>query len=423
MNQRYFTDKFSSISTQVISRFCLYTFILSAVYSLLSLLLMYDLEDKFIEKQMAQEAKYLSQQYRSSGEWLTPRREHMSLHFSKRSLPKDIRVMAIQEPQRKEFSGSQGRHYHLYPLPEQPNVFLLSEVSSELMVRPVRNDVIKFFVISAVIVTLIACIIAWFIGRKTTKPLKQLASAVEGMQPGQMRKGFAQQFPPNEIKTLAITLEHTMIAFNDALQREKCFTRDVSHELRTPLAIIKNALEVHNATTSSEQADIKRIAQACVQMENTVSTLLMLAREEHNVSQKEAIQLMPVVEQSVLDHLYLLNNKSVEVNVDDSCHATILAQPGMLNVLLANLLSNAFQYTDKGEVTIRYVDNTLMVSDTGTGIESSIGNRFLEPGVQGSKSTGYGFGMSIVKRLCDYQNWTLGVNSEQGTEISVLINA
>nr|WP_269468729.1 HAMP domain-containing sensor histidine kinase [Alteromonas sp. ASW11-130] len=214
-----------------------------------------------------------------------------------------------------------------------------------------------------------------------------------------------------------------MIAFNDALQREKCFTRDVSHELRTPLAIIKNALEVHNATTSSEQADIKRIAQACVQMENTVSTLLMLAREEHNVSQKEAIQLMPVVEQSVLDHLYLLNNKSVEVNVDDSCHATILAQPGMLNVLLANLLSNAFQYTDKGEVTIRYVDNTLMVSDTGTGIESSIGNRFLEPGVQGSKSTGYGFGMSIVKRLCDYQNWTLGVNSEQGTEISVLINA
>jgi signal transduction histidine kinase len=66
-------------------------------------------------------------------------------------------------------------------------------------------------------------------------------------------------------------------------------------------------------------------------------------------------------------------------------------------------------------------DKTLIVADTGPGIETSLSGNITEPAVKGSQSTGYGFGLSIVKRLCEHQGWLLTLSSEQGTKISVTL--
>jgi signal transduction histidine kinase len=76
----------------------------------------------------------------------------------------------------------------------------------------------------------------------------------------------------------------------------------------------------------------------------------------------------------------------------------------MLAVLLENLIGNAFQYTHAGKVTIEMQGNTLIIADTGPGIDLSISGEITNPTVKGSQSTGYGFGLSIVKRLCEHQD-------------------
>ena len=91
----------------------------------------------------------------------------------------------------------------------------------------------------------------------------------------------------------------------------------------------------------------------------------------------------------------------------------------MLKVLLDNLIGNAFQYTQEGKVTIEIMNRTLIVADTGPGIDQSITGEITDPAVKGSQSTGYGFGLSIVKRLCEHQNWSLALSSERGTQISI----
>lgn len=417
------TRKFHSLSRRIVAQFCIFTLFLSAIFGLLTFVLLYNLEDNFIEREVAQEAEYLISHFQKAKQWPETRSAHMALYFSKESLPNDMQVQFLAEPLRKEFYGEQGRHYHLYPLPNFENTYLLAEVSEKLLVRPVRGGVLKLLLISGLSLTFVAFIIAWLLGRKTAKPLKALADLVDGVAPENIPDTFADKFPNNEIGVLARTLESSMQQINKALERERAFTRDVSHELRTPVAIIKNAAELYREKNSDKHESheiIDRINDASIQMEQTVTTLLHLAREEHASAKKTSVQLLPLVEQSIIEHSYLLEGKQVEVDVNDNCNTKVIAQQGMLKVLLDNLLSNAFQYTDSGTVKISFAKNELTIEDTGPGIEQDISMKVTEAAVKGSQSTGYGFGLSIVKRLCEHQQWRLKVVSHQGTCISVL---
>jgi signal transduction histidine kinase len=420
------TIKYHSLSRRIVAQFCIFTLVLSAIYGFFCFMLLYNLEDKFIEREVSQEAHYLNAEYQKTQQWPTTRNSYMRLYFSKGSLPDDMKQTFLDEPRRIEFYGQQGRHYHLYTFPNLQNTYLVAEVSQMLLVRPIVGGVLKFMLISGAILVFSAFIIAWRLGQKAAKPLKELADLVDGVAAENIPDSFAHRFPHNEIGILARTLEDSMQRIKQTLEREKCFTRDVSHELRTPVAIVKNAVEVYQATdittdiTQEEMNNlISRIADASMQMEQTVTTLLALAREEHISVKKEPVKLLPIVEQCVIDHCHLLNNKSVEVVVDDNCNTAIIAQRGMLKVLLDNLISNAFQYTDVGEVNISFIEGKLTIADTGPGIEKGISAKVTEPLVKGSQSTGYGFGLSIVKRLCEHQAWLLTVESNQGTSISV----
>jgi signal transduction histidine kinase len=421
MNQNQQPNKFKSLSRTIVSQFCLFTLLISAVWCMFSFILMYNLEDEFIEREVRQEAQYLQLSYDENKQWPASRVSYMKLYFSKNDLPDDIKQRYIEEPKRKEFAGDNGRHYHLLALPKTENTYLVAEVSKMLLVRPITEGIVKLMLFSGLILVLFAFIIAWKLGNKTAKPLKELADLVNGVAPENIPDKFAEQFPNNEIGLLAQTLESAMTKINQSLLREKCFTRDVSHELRTPVAIIKNAVEVYRNQHSADKnnAVIERISQASTQMEQTVTTLLTLAREEHTDVNKQNIKILPLIEQSIIDQHHLINNKPIEVEVNDNCDSEIYAQSGMLRVLLDNLIGNAFQYTQEGKVTIEIINRTLIVADTGPGLDQSITGEITDPAVKGSQSTGYGFGLSIVKRLCEHQNWSLALSSERGTQISI----
>lgn len=415
--------KHHSLSKKIISQFCLFTLFISAIWGSLSFILMYNVEDEFIEREVREEGQYLQQKHDETGSWPTPRVSYMQLYFSENTLPEDIKQRYIAEPQRKEFSGKNGRHYHLLALPTANNTYLVAEVSEMLLVRPITEGVLKLMLTSGAILVILASVIAWQLGRKTAKPLKQLADLVNGVAPENIPEKFAQQFPNNEIGILAQTLENAMMRINQSLLREKCFTRDVSHELRTPVAIIKNAVEVYREQHLEDKLNpvIERISQASTQMEQTVTTLLTLAREEHTEANKSEIKILPLIEQSIIDQHHLINNKPIQVEVNDNCNITVNAQSGMLTVLLDNLIGNAFQYTQAGKVTIEMINKTLIVTDTGPGFDAKIADKITEPAVKGNQSTGYGFGLSIVKRLCEHQNWSLVLSNGQGTRISVTL--
>jgi len=413
-----------TLARRIIIQFCIFSVMLSLVFSLYNFLFLYTLEDSFIEKAVNNEANYLKAEYNKTGNWPATRKDSLVIHYSSETFPDSVKRDFALEPKRNEFYGDNGLHYHMKIISEQPKVYLLSEVSKDLAVRPIRVYIMNFLLISTLIMTLIACFIGYRLSKKLIHPLTKLVDLVHGVSPEDLPKGFAKDFPNNEIGILASNLETSMETINDYVSREMHFTRDASHELRTPIAIIKNASELlADDKLSNEDSKIlvQRINRATLQMEQSVNTLLALAREENASSKAKMIKILPFVEKTVIQHAYILNNKPVEVDVDIAMNDQLLTHPGILQILIANLVSNAFQYTTHGTVKISFTDNKLSVFNTSEGIEDNIRESVLEPLVKGENSQGYGLGLSIVKRLCEHHKLVLNIEN-QGSGICVTVS-
>jgi signal transduction histidine kinase len=275
-------------------------------------------------------------------------------------------------------------------------------VSGLLLVRPVRNRMLAFYALVALGVLSIAGLIGYLLARRATAPLTQLVQVLDTVEPDIRPAPFATSFPDNEIGRLATALEMALARVAAFVEREQHFTRDASHELRTPVAIIHSSAELLERQQLSEGArtQLQQIRAAALQMEQIIATLLALAREMPQSAQAP-VMLLPVLERAIVHHASLLRGKDVQLDIQVPATAAVALPAPVLSILLNNLLANAFQYTGAGVIGIAWTGDALEIRDSGPGIEADIVARLGEPLLKGTASTGFGLGLSIVKRLCD----------------------
>ncbi|WP_170949042.1 sensor histidine kinase [Arsukibacterium tuosuense] len=260
---------------------------------------------------------------------------------------------------------------------------------------------------------------------KFLHPARNLLKTLCQFNVNSLPKAFSEQYNQDEIGQLARVFEAKALRIEAFIQREHEFTRDVSHELRTSNAIIKNIISEllqHSTFNDGMKAKLVSIQNANFESENTIATLLHLARENHTPQDISAINVLAVVETLVIQHCYLLEGKEVQVNVDIDPSERVLMQSGAFKILLSNLISNAFQYTQRGSVSIDFHNSVLSVTDTGIGIPEEIRVNINQPFVKGGQSRGYGVGMAIVQRLCDTYKLRIRISSAQqhhGTKVAV----
>ncbi|MEO7935596.1 MAG: sensor histidine kinase, partial [Dokdonella sp.] len=91
-------------------------------------------------------------------------------------------------------------------------------------------------------------------------------------------------------------------------------------------------------------------------------------------------------------------------------------------VALTNLISNAFKYTQEGEVTVIVGHGRVSVEDTGPGIALEDADRLFERGERGTTLVkGAGLGLAIVRRLCELYGWKVSLAPRpQGGAVATL---
>lgn len=85
--------------------------------------------------------------------------------------------------------------------------------------------------------------------------------------------------------------------------------------------------------------------------------------------------------------------------------------------MVRNLIDNAIKYNkDNGELTVEFKNKTLKVKDTGIGIAKEnlnlIFERFYcENKGRNKANNGTGFGLAIVKHICEISDYEIKVES------------
>jgi len=207
----------------------------------------------------------------------------------------------------------------------------------------------------------------------------------------------------------------------------------INHEMRTPLTAIAGYTELLLIRTplSGDQAQmlhaIKKNSQRLLDLVNNILDLSRL-EEGRLVVVPEAMEVLPVVEQSLVAIRPMAEAKRMFINVDVAPRLPkIWGDPKRVNQILVNLLSNSIKYTpDTGTVTIsariaETAEEVLMsVADTGIGIPADhlphIFERFSRvERAETQHTVGTGLGLSIVKGLVEAHGGRIRAESEEGS--------
>lgn len=384
--------------------FGLFTLLGTVVFSTLTLLLLYSVEDHVFESQVQEEAAWLTNSRQRDGRWPAPRLPHMQLATSLAELPTDLVEQLRAEPQRHEFRGEAGRHYHVRAVSQSaagvPDGWLVAEVSRQLAVRPLRRELIAKWMFVVVGILLGAAWLARAVARRIATPLQQLATAVEGAN-ASGGAALAVPLPPDadrELRVVARALEMWSQRVLRHVARERAFTRDVSHELRTPLSVLRSSVERGSAQPGvphETQLALGVATRATQDLQRTIDTLLMLAREQEAPRRSDAA-VRSALESVLLDRIEDLAARGLTLNIDVPRSLRLPVPEDVLQLMLASLFDNVRDHAAAGVVT---------VSSDAHGV--AVHNRR-----QDSTGKGHGFGLPLVSRLAEATGLVVEVHSD-----------
>ncbi|MCL2276422.1 MAG: ATP-binding protein [Treponema sp.] len=229
-------------------------------------------------------------------------------------------------------------------------------------------------------------------------------------------------------------------------QQKSNFLATMSHEVRTPLNAIIGITEIqmHNAAHPPATHEVfMKISNSGKLLLNIINDILDLSKIESG-----KLELNPVKYDvaSLINDIVQLNYIRYEdkpinfsIDIDENIPAILVGDELRIKQILNNLLSNAFKYTDSGEV--RFFINahvvgrgggavvvTLIfrVEDTGQGMTQEQLNKLYDEytrfNLEANRATeGAGLGMTITRNLINLMYGQIDVKSAfgEGTAVTV----
>ena len=208
------------------------------------------------------------------------------------------------------------------------------------------------------------------------------------------------------------------------------FLSVLSHELRTPLTPVLATLSLmeQRAELSPElRSEIEMLRRNVEAEARLVDDLLDLTRISRGKIQLhfEVVDAHAAIRNTLTMFQPDIDAKSLEASVALRAREHhVWADPGRLQQVLMNLVSNAIKFTPEGgTITVRSANHgaedrlAVEVRDTGVGMDPSMLERLFEPFEQGDQSAtrpfgGLGLGLSIARSLMEMHKGTIRASSE-----------
>lgn len=408
------SSKKQPLERRIIVAFVLMTLIVSGTFSLGIVGIVHFLEEHLVSEELVRELEFSINEERNIEQ--AARIHANTRYYSSRASDHEIplRFRGLPDGFSEVVDGKEA--FYVYKQSHSGHEDMLVEDQHEFEAR----EQAMFDVVLAGF--LLSVIGAWGLGRLLARrimiPVRRLAQQVRHRdQLLPMAPRLAPDYPDDEIGHLAAAFDETLGQLRHSLERERLFTSDVSHELRTPLMVVSSSCELLREArhlTSTEQAQVARIARATAEMHDLVQTFLTLARAgQTNAHLSEGMALNNLALEQYRQWAPQFEAKGLAFNLQDEGTGPGRYDPPQLRTVMSNLLRNALHYTERGNVNLVLTPDGFRVEDSGPGIPAEEQERIFQSFVRGNQARGegLGLGLSLVRRICEQQGWEVTVQS------------
>ena len=283
------------------------------------------------------------------------------------------------------------------------------------------------FLLAGAIAAVIALVLARWLARGMTQPLRDMALAARRMQTGDYTTRVTTT-SRDEVGQLAAAFNRMSQELEHLEASRRDLVANVSHELKTPITAIRAHLE--NLLDGVEQPDPKTLQVMLTQSERLgrlVEQLLDLSKLESGevALHREEMPLAPVVSQVMSEIDVARSDRGVHLEQDlPDDLPTVDADRERVHQVLFNLVDNAVRFTPSGgEVRIEAHRHNgsvqVRVADTGSGIPPEHLPRLFErfyrvDSARAREDGGTGIGLAIARSVVEAHGGHLEAQSELG---------
>lgn len=260
--------------------------------------------------------------------------------------------------------------------------------------------------------------VAWWLARKLTRPMRQLADEANRMQ-----LDISSHLPtttgPREVREIAAAMNamHARVAAQ-AAERTRMLAA-VAHDLRNPLTGLRLRAE-----SASPEARIRMVADID-RMAGMITQVLNYARGVHAPLPGELVDLVSVLDECVEDAI--ARGGEVTWSPPDSA-IWVVADPAGLRRAIDNVIENAMRYGAAADVSLKAQSAAAMICicDRGSGVPEADLRRLLQPFERGEPSRnqgtgGLGLGLTIARDIVAQHRGSLRLKNGavRGLEVEI----
>jgi signal transduction histidine kinase len=211
----------------------------------------------------------------------------------------------------------------------------------------------------------------------------------------------------------------------------EAFSYSISHDLRSPLRAIRGMTQIYleeaaGTLTHRHRQRLDQVLHGAQRMDQMIEDLLKFCRFSRATLNHYRIDLNGITQRLVDDLRAADPRRQIEVRIDRL--PDTLGDPGLIEQVMANLLSNAFKFTrDRAEPQVAVgsylskigsdAEQVYFVRDNGAGFNTQYADRLF--GVfqrlhSQDQFAGTGVGLSIAKRILERHGGRIWADSAPG---------
>ncbi len=289
----------------------------------------------------------------------------------------------------------------------------------------------------------------WTLQHQVTRRLRRLAAELAAFR--QVAAGRTAQARGDEIdqlchdaRDLQERVQQQFRQLEDSDRQRRELITNISHDLHTPLANIRGWLDTllisgERLSPQERERHLRTTARHCASLSRRVGELFELANLDsaRTVAHPEPFCMAELVSDVIQAHQLGAEQRGIELRMagDADLRASVVADIGLIERVLNNLVDNALRHTSGGgrvELTVSAEAEQVRVrvADNGRGIAAAdlphVFERYWttrsiesDPGGTNDGAVAYrpgssaGLGLAIARRIVELHGGTIGVQSRE----------